>query len=73
MTRRTSTHSEVRGGCHDCKGATPIWTGKNAMALAARHHDATGHQTWAEQMLSITYGDTGPAQPDMFTEERQCA
>ena len=27
------------------------------MAVAARHHDKTGHSTWVEQTLSIRYGD----------------
>jgi hypothetical protein len=29
---------------------------KNAMALAAKHHDQTGHPTWADQYLMVRYG-----------------
>jgi hypothetical protein len=34
-----------------------IWNGKNAQGVAARHHDATGHQTWCDVYMSITYGE----------------
>ena len=44
------------GGCHVCHGSEAQWEGKNAMACAARHHDATGHSTWVEQCISVKYG-----------------
>lgn len=69
MNRATSTSSTVYAGCFTCRGSEPIWQAKNAMALAARHHDSTGHPTWAEQVLSVKYGEAGPAQPDMFSEK----
>lgn len=52
-TRRTSTN--VIAGCFVCGGSDAMWTSANAMALAARHTDATGHATWADQSLSVRY------------------
>lgn len=68
MARPISTSTTVMGGCFVCKGSIAIWTGKNAMAVAARHHDATGHQTWADQSLSIRYGVEVSTHPDLFKE-----
>lgn len=56
MSRHRTTTTEGRAGCYACFGSTPQWNGKTAMMLAARHHDSTGHQTWAEQILLVTYG-----------------
>lgn len=42
-------------GCFVCHAEAP-WHGKNALALAARHHDATGHPTWCEQVMVVRYG-----------------
>lgn len=50
----------VKGGCNTCHGGNVGWTGKNALALAARHHDQTRHVTWAEQTMRTTYGASGP-------------
>jgi hypothetical protein len=57
MTRvMRSTVVEARGGCDRC----PVqWSGKNALALAARHHDKTRHPTWAEQTQRTHYGEAG--------------
>lgn len=70
MIRAVSTHSDVSAGCFECAGSEALWTTRNAVALAARHHDATGHQTWAEQHLSIHYGEDAGAgrQADLFPE-----
>jgi hypothetical protein len=57
MARKTYTHTTCIAGCFTCKGTEYIWASKNAMALAARHHDKTGHPTWADQNLSVHYGD----------------
>lgn len=43
-------------GCWHCGGSDARWHGKNALAVAARHHDATGHSTWCEQVMSVSYG-----------------
>ena len=53
-TRSGITHSMA--GCHQCHGTEAQWSGKNALAVAARHHDATGHTTWCEQVMSVRYG-----------------
>lgn len=68
MSRQVSTSSTLLAGCFVCNGVAAIWTSPNAMAVAARHHDATGHQTWADQSLSIRYGEEAPTQPDLFQE-----
>ena len=52
----------VRAGCFNCNGTDGMWFGRNAVGLAARHHDATGHSTWAEQMISISYGPVWSAE-----------
>lgn len=52
------TSTDARAGCRDCAYTEPRWFGKNAQAVAARHTDATGHKTWVESMLMITYTTT---------------
>lgn len=43
-------------GCHTCHGlGVAHWHSRNAMAVAARHARATGHTTWATQVISVTY------------------
>jgi len=66
MTRVKSTTTEHRAGCLVCTGTAAIWTGKNALAVAARHHDATGHATWADQILQVRYGSADTSHPDLF-------
>jgi hypothetical protein len=62
--RRTGV-VHVIAGCETCDGPMVAkWTARNAQAVAARHHDATGHTTWAEVGLSSRYGpkqETGPS------------
>lgn len=61
MTERARSHSTaVSAGCFRCWGSSPRWLSKNAMMLAARHHDTTGHPTWAEQILSVRFGKDQP-------------
>ena len=55
--RRYSCSRDVRAGCFDCWGSDAHWTSNNAQAVAARHHDATGHSTWVDVGMSIRYGD----------------
>lgn len=50
-----STSVDVMAGCFTCAGSTAIWISKNAMAVAARHAQATGHETWADQNLSVRF------------------
>ena len=53
--RRRITHTNAIAGCFVCNGSDAIWTGANAVACAARHADAHGHKTWADQTISIKY------------------
>lgn len=48
----------LRAGCTTCHGAEAFWTGPNAQAVAARHHQTTGHATWCD--LSVRYGAAAP-------------
>lgn len=55
--KRTYRYStDMRGGCYQCHGEQAHWYQNNAQALAARHHDATGHTTWVEVVHEIFYG-----------------
>ena len=56
--RKTTTNRDVIAGCFQCGGSTAMWSGGNAQGVAARHHDATGHQTWVTVNMNITYGKT---------------
>jgi hypothetical protein len=57
-TRKTRTSRDVTAGCFVCGGDDAMWTGPNAQGVAARHHDATGHETWVDVYMSIRYGDS---------------
>jgi hypothetical protein len=59
--RRKLSSVRVIGGCFVCNGSDAIWTSANAMAVAARHADATGHETWADQILNVRYVCSAPA------------
>lgn len=56
MIRDTFTSRDLKAGCFICHGTEAHWTGPNAQALAAQHHDRTKHQTWCDVYLSIRYG-----------------
>lgn len=60
MTRRTTSERDVRGGCFVCHGDEARWHGGQAQGTAARHHDATGHPTWCDVVLTVRYGREGP-------------
>ena len=62
--RKTGTARNVQAGCFQCNGTDAIWTSSNAQGVAARHHDATGHETWVDVYLSIRYGPATPASGD---------
>ena len=57
--RETHTGRTVLAGCFDCWGSKARWLAPNAQGVAARHHDATGHNTWVDVYLSIRYGNCG--------------
>lgn len=52
---RRMTSVRVFAGCMVCGGTDAMWTAPSAMAVAARHAAATGHETWADQALSVRY------------------
>jgi hypothetical protein len=54
--RQTVVHREVMGGCFDCHGDRAHWIGAHAQGVAARHHDATGHTTWTDVVMTVRYG-----------------
>ncbi len=54
--RDTFTSRDVRAGCFTCHGLDAKWWGPQAQGTAARHHDATGHTTWSDIVLSVRYG-----------------
>lgn len=64
MSRQRATSTVQQSGCFVCYGSDAKWTGSNAIAVAAKHHDATGHQTWADQVISIRYGAQAEAQKE---------
>lgn len=55
--RRYSTSRTLHAGCFVCHGSEAQWFGPNAQAVAARHHDATGHPTWVDVSMTIFYGE----------------
>lgn len=67
MTRATATTRTLQAGCFVCH-TSAHWTGANAQAVAARHHDRTGHATWCDVVLSIRYGQHAP-DPDQIDIE----
>lgn len=55
--RDTYISRDVMAGCYTCYGNDAHWLSKNAQGVAARHHDATGHRTWVQVVMSIRYGE----------------
>jgi cytochrome c551/c552 len=60
--RKYSYARTLHGGCFVCHGDAAKWFGPNAQGVAARHHDATGHQTWVDVCMMIRYGLSGNQQ-----------
>lgn len=61
MSRDTHTALvAVQAQCREC-----AWTSeaRNAVGVAARHHDAHGHTVDVDVTRSITYGDPNAAPP----------
>ena len=58
MRRKTVCYDTAQiWGCFACRpDGTALGQSKNALALAARHHDATGHPTWYEAVKHVLYG-----------------
>jgi hypothetical protein len=61
MRRQTFIARDVRAGCFTCHGHEAHWMGKNGQGVAARHTDATGHETWVEVFMSLRYVAEGDA------------
>ncbi|GAA3708298.1 hypothetical protein GCM10022268_17040 [Sphingomonas cynarae] len=60
MSRPTVTTRAHQAGCVVCHGSEARWTGANARALAARHHDHTKHETWYGLSMAVRYGEAEP-------------
>lgn len=57
--RQTFTSRDVKAGCFVCHGSDAHWFGGQAQGTAARHTDATGHETWCDVALSVRYKAAG--------------
>ena len=42
--------------CETCHGDEKIRYTRNALAVAARHHDATGHVVRVQEVRTVRYG-----------------
>ena len=56
MRKARSFLACVMAGCRVCHGDQAVWFERNAMGVAARHHDATGHEVRVEQVIHTTCG-----------------
>lgn len=56
MSRETWVGRDVRAGCFTCHGDQAFWFHRGAQGTAAVHHDKTGHETWVEVSLHVSYG-----------------
>jgi hypothetical protein len=55
MARRASvTLEDVQAECLACRWTA---TSRNAQAIAAKHHDATGHAVRVSKSETVVYGD----------------
>lgn len=68
--RLTTCLSDVSAGCFECPDK--IWITSAAQAMAARHHDHTGHATWCLINRTIRYGEA-PKLDGESTETRSAA
>ncbi len=62
-------HRNVWAGCAECHGDEANWYGNNAQAVAARHHDATGHHTWVNVEMHIDYGENENIERHLATQK----
>lgn len=58
--RISKTERDYRAGCVVCWGEDAHWTTANAQALAVKHHDRTGHETWFNIDTRGRYGRLAP-------------
>ena len=73
MRKTKSGVIHAAAGCRICHAGNAHWFGKNALAVAARHHDTTGHPTWCEQAIIVRYGDFGDEDMAEATEPESIA
>lgn len=73
MTRHKRQTRYVEAGCHTCHGEQAHWTSANAQAVAARHHDRTGHPTWCRVTLTVSYGTEAPDDRQIDIEDTLAA
>lgn len=62
--RQTGISRDLMGACYTCHGSEAYWFGANTQGVAARHHDATGHTTWVDVHMHVSYGPQLPADFD---------
>jgi hypothetical protein len=67
--RQYSTSRTLHAGCFVCHGDVAHWFGSNAQAVAARHHDATGHPTWCDVCMTVFYGPPSEAEKALIAAE----
>jgi hypothetical protein len=58
--RIRKTERIYAAGCVVCWGDKVHWTTANAQALAVKHHDRTGHETWCNINARTRYGRSAP-------------
>lgn len=54
--RSTTISRDMSAGCFVFEDGGKVWVGATAQAIAARHHDLTGHTTWCICNMTIRYG-----------------
>ena len=52
-----TTYTGVMGANAWCETCSKHWQSRNAIGVAARHHDATGHYVQFEQIITGSYGE----------------
>lgn len=65
--RTVVEHRAIRAGCRGCDKS---WEGSNALAVAARHAAAWGHDVGATSYVAVTFAATGPRRVPADHKER---
>ena len=65
--RTVVEHRAIRATCRDCSKS---WDTDNALAVAARHSAAWGHNVGATSYVSVTFAATGPRRVPADHKER---
>lgn len=56
MRKTWTSLQAIQAGCFECNGDMAMWFARNSQAVAALHHDKTGHATWCEFSRGVYYG-----------------